>query len=43
LSSGPISYFYFKELKIIGSNSPIAIEIDNKPYATVIDVQNTIV
>jgi RHS repeat-associated protein len=31
-----------KELKVLGYNSPIAIEIEGIPYATTIDVQNTI-
>jgi len=31
-----------KELKIIGDNIPVVIEIDQKPYVPVIDVQNTI-
>ena len=31
-----------KELKILGSGSSIAIEIEGKPYAATIDVQNTI-
>jgi RHS repeat-associated protein len=31
-----------KELKVLGYNSPITIEIQRKPYATTTDVQNTI-
>jgi RHS repeat-associated protein len=31
-----------KELKVLGSNVPVAIEIEGYPYATTIDVQNTI-
>ena len=31
-----------KELKVLGATSPIAIEIEGKPYAITVDVQNTI-
>lgn len=31
-----------KELKVVGSKAPIAIEINGKPFAPVVDVQNTI-
>jgi RHS repeat-associated protein len=31
-----------KELKVLGTTAPIAVEINGKPYAPVVDVQNTI-
>ena len=39
---GSIEKGKIKELKVLGSTAPIAIEIEGKPYATTIDVQNTI-
>ncbi len=39
---GSIEKGNIKELKVLGHDSPIAIEIEGKPYATTIDIQNTI-